>query len=110
MRPASRSGGFLQTCAVMMFCKCEEFRAWRTSRKASQIVLTLEVLIPGLDINALSRMVFSVELPPRVSLYMVFETSSSLGLSAKEGLSANELPELGKKQVNMFHPRQLVYK
>ena len=57
-------------------------------------MFTLEVLLPGFDIDDLSRMVLSVDLVPRVSLYMVFDTSSSLGLSAKEWLLADESPKL----------------
>ena len=81
--PASRSGGDLHTCAVTKFCRFVSMRFCRTAKKASQIALTLLVLLKfaaedtagasGWATTADSFLeIFSV------SLYNVCETSSSL--------------------------------
>lgn len=66
----------------MIFCICVEVRSRRASRKALQTAFTLEVLLPGLDIDGCSSTVLGLELLLRVSLYIVLDTSSSLGQSA----------------------------
>ena len=68
-----------------MFCKCVEVRSWRASRKALQILFTLEVLLPDLDIDGCSSTIPGLVILLIVSLYIVFDTSSSLRQSADVG-------------------------
>lgn len=62
----------------MTFCKCDEVRSWRASRKVLQIMLTLECLVAELGIDDCSSIVLGLGLLLRVSLYIVLDTSSSL--------------------------------
>ena len=90
LRPASRSGGLLQTCAVTTFWGFVDALVWRTFKNASQIALTFEV-------SRRSRMLCSADgAPPssssccsslgalRVSLYIVSATSCSLEIVSLE--------------------------
>lgn len=45
-------------------------------------MFTLEILLPDLDIDGCSSVILWLELLLRVSLYIVFDTSSSLRQSA----------------------------
>jgi hypothetical protein len=73
--PASSAGGTLETCAVMIFCRCSSLYLGcsSTAKNASQIWLTL-VSICFCDSTDLS----TTSLAFNVSLYMVSDTSSFL--------------------------------
>ena len=78
------SGGDLQTCAVIRFCKLVSTRFWRAARNAPHILLILLSFLPFLGTEGTAGPsgwataadtfldIFSV------SLYSVCETSSSL--------------------------------
>jgi len=74
-RPASKAGGTLQTCEVMMFCRYPSLYSAFSSiaRNASQTRLTLVLICSceSFDFSTKS-LVF------KVSLYIVSETSSLL--------------------------------
>ncbi|CCF39652.1 hypothetical protein CH063_10426 [Colletotrichum higginsianum] len=72
VRPSSRAGGTLQTCAVMMFCRFVLFLLCRLLRIASQILLTLDLAERSAGAAAGASADVSRDLVMRfVSLYMV---------------------------------------
>lgn len=83
-RPSSRAGGDLQTFAVIIFCRFVEVLVDRTARKASQMRLILEDFARVKPDAVVSFVVLSVGIlfsnfgMTRVSLYIVWVTSSSL--------------------------------
>ena len=83
-KPSWSAGGDLHTFAVITFCKFVAVRVFKTSRKASQILLTLELFAEFEFLGSIEPKPLSTGMPfssldmTLVSLYIDWVTSSSL--------------------------------